>query len=58
MPWQPTTIRRPDKAYNTSAETVRVTTDVGSGFLKALGNRGGPHLLAAELVATQLLRDG
>ncbi len=33
---------------------MRVATDAGDGFVKTLGNRGGPHLLAAELVATQL----
>lgn len=54
MPWQPTTILRPDKAFATATETVRVTTDAGPGFLKAMGNKGGPHLLASDLVATQL----
>jgi hypothetical protein len=53
MPWQPTTILRPDKGFRTATDTVRVTTDAGPGFLKALGNHGGPHLLAADLVATQ-----
>lgn len=54
MPWQPTTIRRADKAYRTATDTVRVTTDAGPGFLKALGNHGGPHLLAADWVGTHL----
>ena len=54
MPWQPTTIRRADRAYRTATDTVRVTTNAGPGFLKALGNHGGPHLLAAEWVATHL----
>ncbi len=54
MPWTPITILRGDKSYNTATETVRVQTDAGPGFLKALGNRGGPHLLAAELVGTRL----
>lgn len=31
-----------------------VSTDAGEGYLKALGNRGGPHRLAADLVGTQL----
>lgn len=56
MPWHPTTIRRPDKAYRTATDAVRVTTDAGPGFLKALGNHGGPHLLAAEWVGTHLVR--
>jgi hypothetical protein len=54
MPWQPTQIRRPDEALKTATDTVRVGTDAGPGYLKALGNHGGPHLLAAELVGTYL----
>ena len=54
MPWQPKTIRRPDKAFKTATDTVRVTTDAGPGYLKALGNHGSPHFLAADLVGTQL----
>jgi len=54
MAWQPTTIRRPDEAFSTAAETIRVTTDAGPGYLKALGNRGGPHCLAADWLGTQL----
>jgi hypothetical protein len=54
MPWNPTTIRRPDKAFKTATDTVRVTTDAGHGYLKALGNHGSPHFLAADLVGTQL----
>lgn len=54
MPWQPTTVRRPGTALRTATDTVPVVTDAGPGYLKALGNHGGPHLLAAEWVATQL----
>lgn len=54
MPWAPTYIRRPDQALKTATATVRVTTDAGLGYLKALGNHGSPHYLAADLVATQL----
>src|SRR5436309_15295437 len=54
MPWLPTIVRHVDKAYRTAADTVRVTTDAGPGFLKALGNHGGPHLLAAEWLGTHL----
>lgn len=56
MAWQPTIIRRADQGFATAAETVRVTTDAGPGYLKALGNRGGPHRLAADWVGTQLAR--
>lgn len=54
MPWNPTTIRRADKAFKTATDTVRVTTDAGPGYLKALGNHGSPHYLAADLLGTQL----
>ena len=54
MTWQPITIRRADRSLGTAAETVRVTTDIGPAYLKALGNRGGPHRLAADWVGTQL----
>ncbi len=33
---------------------MRVETDVGEGFLKALGNPEGPHVLASEWVGSQL----
>jgi hypothetical protein len=54
MPWAPTYIRRPDRALETATDTVRVTTDAGPGYLKALGNHGSPHYLAADWVATHL----
>ena len=54
MPWQPTIIKRPDTVLKTATETVRVTTDAGRGYLKALGNRGGPQYLAADWFGTQL----
>lgn len=54
MPWNPTLIYHPDRPFRTATDTVRVTTDAGPGYLKALGNHGGPHLLAADWVATRL----
>ena len=54
MPWVPTYIRRPDQALKTATDTVRVTTDAGLGYLKALGNHGSPHYLAADWVAMPL----
>lgn len=56
MRWPPTTILRGDVPFNTATETVRAKSDVGPVFLKAMGNRGGPHLLAAEFVGTHLAR--
>lgn len=54
MPWQPTTILRPIERFRTATETVLVQTDAGPGYLKALGNRGSPHYLAADWLGTQL----
>src|SRR5215472_12463566 len=52
--WQPRTVLRFVKALPTSTNVVRVDTDAGEGFLKALGNPEGPHVLACELVGTML----
>jgi hypothetical protein len=54
MHWEPQHILQADRAYQTATDTVRVTTDAGPGFLKALGNHGGPHLLAADWIGTKL----
>lgn len=54
MAWNPTVIKSVDAAYATASEAMRVKTDAGYGFLKALGNRGGPHLLAADWLGTKL----
>lgn len=54
MAWAPTHISFAGDAFTTATETVFVVTDAGNGYLKAMGNRGGPHLLAADWVATQL----
>ena len=54
MAWSPTTIRRFVRGFPSSACTALVETDVGLGYLKAMGAPEGPHTLASELVATQL----
>ena len=36
--------------------TARIVTDAGPAYIKAMGNRQGPHPLACELVGTQLAR--
>lgn len=56
MSWLPQSVLFTLRTYSTATETVFVQTDAGPGYLKALGNRGGPHLLAAEWVATHLAR--
>ncbi|GAB4151569.1 MAG: hypothetical protein Tsb009_27030 [Planctomycetaceae bacterium] len=52
--WEPQTIRRFVIGFPTSARTAYVETDIGPGYLKAMGGPEGPHTLASEVVATQL----
>jgi len=54
--WNPTTFVRFEEAYDTSMGTARIVTDAGPAYIKAMGNRQGPHALASELVGTQLAR--
>lgn len=44
------------ETFDTSMGTARVKTDATFGFLKALGNRQGPHALACEYVGTSLAK--
>jgi hypothetical protein len=55
-PWQPRAIERVWFSLDTSMATTFVRTDAGDAYLKAMGNRQGPHPLACEWVATQLAR--
>ena len=52
--WRPQTVLRFIRSLPTSTNVVRVDTDAGEGFLKAMGNPEGPHALACELVGTLL----
>lgn len=52
--WRPTRFTRVVQSIGTSTGPVRVDTDSGEGYLKALGNPEGPHALACELVGTML----
>jgi hypothetical protein len=56
QPWSPSSIKRFIKAFQTSACTVLVETDLGKGYLKALGNGEGPNILACEWIGTQLAK--
>jgi hypothetical protein len=56
LPWQPREFRRFLRGLNTSMGTARIDTDAGEAYIKAMGNRQGPHPLACEWVATQLAR--
>ncbi len=54
--WPPTKFIRIICGYDTSVGTARVLTDAGRAYVKALGNRGGPHHLASEWVGSNLAR--
>jgi hypothetical protein len=55
-PWCPRFIKRQETALKTGTRTIKVVTDQGAGYLKALGNPEGPHVLVCELVGTRLAR--
>lgn len=55
--WTPNRVEEVVENYGTSSEPSRVKTDATWGIIKPLGGRSGPHILASELVATQLARD-
>jgi hypothetical protein len=52
--WKPKCIRRVANAIPSGTSVVEVVTDAGAGYVKFLGNREGPHVLAAEYVGTRL----
>jgi len=53
-PWLPKVFLRFEECRDTSTETARIVTDAGPAYIKAMGNRQGPHALACEWVGTQL----
>ncbi len=53
-PWQPAKILAAIEARKTGSCVLRVETDQGEGFLKAMGADNGPNVLACELVGTLL----
>jgi len=62
MPWSPETTWNPTRlmevgeSADTSTGVVEVTTDAGKAYLKPLGNRQGPHVLATDWVGTHLAK--
>jgi hypothetical protein len=52
--WHPRLIRRLVAVKETGTEVAEVVTDQGAAFVKFLGNREGPHVLAAEFIGTGL----
>lgn len=62
MPWQlsttwsPTRILQFGGSVDTSTGVAEVDTDAGRAFVKTLGNRQGPHVLATDWVGTHLAK--
>jgi len=56
LPFAPKIIKRVSRTLPTSACTVVVETDCGTGYLKAIGNDEGPSILACELIGTRLAK--
>lgn len=54
--WKPQTIKRFVRGFPTSARTALVDTNIGLGYLKALGAPEGPHTLASEVIAVHLAK--
>jgi hypothetical protein len=52
--WSPRNVIRFTQSFGTAAGTARIDTDAGEGYIKALGNAEGPHILACELVGSLL----
>jgi hypothetical protein len=54
--WKPTRLLEVAGSADTSTGATEVTTDAGRAYLKPLGNRQGPHVLATDWVATHLAK--
>jgi hypothetical protein len=52
--WRPTTFLRWEKCFETSIGTAKIVTDATKAYIKPMGNRQGPHVLACEWVGSQL----
>ncbi|MCE9528295.1 MAG: hypothetical protein K8R36_19810 [Planctomycetales bacterium] len=54
--WNPTRLMEVAGSADTSTGATEVTTDAGRAYLKPLGNRQGPHVLATDWVGTHLAK--
>jgi hypothetical protein len=54
--WKPTRLMEVAASADTSTGATEVTTDAGRAYIKPLGNRQGPHVLAIDWVGTHLAR--
>lgn len=52
--WRPTRLTEVGRRIGTNTGPVRVMTDAGPGYLKAMGNPEGSHVLATDWVGTHL----
>jgi hypothetical protein len=54
--WNPTRLMEIAGSADTSTGATEVTTDAGRAYIKPMGNRQGPHVLATDWVGTHLAR--
>lgn len=54
--WQPTRLMEVAGSVDTSTGATEVRTDAGRAYIKPLGNRQGPHVLATDWVGTHLAK--
>jgi hypothetical protein len=54
--WKPTRVIDIGESADTSTGVVEVVTDAGVAYLKPMGNRQGPHVLATDWVGTHLAK--
>jgi hypothetical protein len=54
--WNPTRLMEVAGSIDTSTGTTEVTTDAGRAYIKPMGNRQGPHVLATDWVGTHLAK--
>lgn len=54
--WQPTRLTTVADSIDTSTGVTEVDTDAGRAYIKVMGNRQGPHVLATDWMGTHLAR--
>ena len=54
--WQPRRLLEVAGSVDTSTGATEVNTDAGRAYLKPMGNRQGPHVLATDWVGTHLAK--
>lgn len=54
--WKPTRLLEIAVSADTSTGATEVTTDAGRAYIKPMGNRQGPHVLATDWVGTHLAK--